>query len=67
MWAWRGDRPPSDPLALIDHIRGVVVRKAGGDRPNEQRPEHGQQKQARSCGRSGAEPQRVILRETADA
>jgi 2-polyprenyl-6-methoxyphenol hydroxylase-like FAD-dependent oxidoreductase len=22
--AWRGDRPPSDPLALIDHVRGVV-------------------------------------------
>jgi 2-polyprenyl-6-methoxyphenol hydroxylase-like FAD-dependent oxidoreductase len=22
--AWRGHRPPSDPLALIDHVRGVV-------------------------------------------
>ncbi len=23
--AWRGDRLPPDPLALIDHVRGVVV------------------------------------------
>ena len=22
--AWRGDRPSSDPLALIDHVRGVA-------------------------------------------
>jgi hypothetical protein len=22
--AWRGDRPQSDPLALIDQVRGVV-------------------------------------------
>jgi hypothetical protein len=22
--AWRGDRQPSDPLALIDQVRGVV-------------------------------------------
>jgi hypothetical protein len=42
--AWRGYRPSSDRLALIDHVRGVVIRKAGGDRPNEQRPERGQQR-----------------------
>jgi hypothetical protein len=22
--AWRGDRLPADPLALIDHIRGIA-------------------------------------------
>jgi hypothetical protein len=22
--AWRGDRPPFDPLVLVDHVRGVV-------------------------------------------
>jgi hypothetical protein len=42
--AWHGNRPPFDPLALIDYVRGVVIRKAGGDRPNEQRPERGQQR-----------------------
>jgi hypothetical protein len=24
--AWRGDRPPEDPMALIDQVRGVSVR-----------------------------------------
>jgi hypothetical protein len=23
--AWRGDRPPDDPLALIDRVRGAFV------------------------------------------
>jgi 2-polyprenyl-6-methoxyphenol hydroxylase-like FAD-dependent oxidoreductase len=23
--AWRGERPPADPLALIDHVRGAVL------------------------------------------
>ena len=23
--AWRGDRPPDDPLALIDRVRGASV------------------------------------------
>jgi 2-polyprenyl-6-methoxyphenol hydroxylase-like FAD-dependent oxidoreductase len=25
--AWRGDRPPADPFALIDHVRGAAVAK----------------------------------------
>jgi 2-polyprenyl-6-methoxyphenol hydroxylase-like FAD-dependent oxidoreductase len=24
--AWRGDRPPQDPMALIDHVRGAPAR-----------------------------------------
>jgi hypothetical protein len=24
--AWRGDKPPDDPMALIDHVRGASVR-----------------------------------------
>jgi aromatic ring hydroxylase-like protein len=26
--AWRGDRLPSDPLALIDHVRGVANERS---------------------------------------
>jgi hypothetical protein len=24
--AWRGDRPPDDPIALIDRVRGASAR-----------------------------------------
>ena len=27
--AWRGDRPPEDPLALVDQVRGVPPGRSG--------------------------------------
>jgi hypothetical protein len=31
--AWRGDNLPSDPLALIDHVRGVTPGGSGKNAP----------------------------------
>jgi hypothetical protein len=26
--AWRGDKPPNDPMALIDRVRGAFAKRS---------------------------------------